>query len=107
MQFSTALLMIALLSLTPHGPRSNPPVRNPALLNMGFVCKWQEVCIRKQQRAMKRSLSYLRAEVIPRWKIGVCNRNSARGGTRKDWIGFENCLRNPAIRPQTSKLRRR
>jgi hypothetical protein len=36
----------------------------------------------------------------PVWKIQVCNRNASRNGTRKDWVGFNRCIRNPAIRSQ-------
>ena len=79
--------------------RSRPPLRNPTLLNIGFVCHWQARCIKQQQRAMKRALGYVKTYQPPAWKIQVCNRNSSRNGTRKDWIGFDNCIRNPAVRP--------
>ena len=75
-----------------------PPLRNPALLNMGFVCHWQPRCIRQQERAMQRALAYVKKYRPPAWKVQLCNRNSSRNGTRKDWIGFNNCIRNPAIR---------
>ena len=79
--------------------RSQPPLKNPALLNIGFVCRWQSGCIRQQQRAMERALKYVARHSLPAWKIQLCNRNSSRNGTRKDWIGFNNCVRNPALRP--------
>ena len=78
--------------------RSKPPLRNPALLNIGFVCQWQSRCIKQQQRAMQRALAYVKKQRPPAWKIQLCNRNSSRNGTRKDWIGFDNCIRNPRIR---------
>ena len=84
-----------------------PPLRNPALLNIGFVCRWQSRCIRTQQRAMERALKYVAKYRPPTWKIQLCNRNSARNGTRKDWIGFDNCVRNAALRPPPKRTRRR
>ena len=85
----------------------SPPLRNPALLNIGFVCKWQERCIRRQQSAMSRALGYVRKYRPPSWKVQLCNRNAGRNGTRVDWIGFDNCVRNPALRPAPTRQRRR
>ena len=82
-----------------------PPLKDPALLNIGFVCRWDNRCIAKQQKAMKAALSYVKKHRIV-WKVEVCNRNSARNGTRKDWIGFNNCIRNAAIRPTPIRSRR-
>jgi len=100
-------LILAALALGAAGseasPRS-PPLNDPVLLNMGIVCKWNERCIAKQRRAMKAALSYVTKNRVP-WKIEVCNRNSARNGTRKDWIGFNNCIRNPAIQRLASRRR--
>ena len=90
---------------TAASPRS-PPLRDPALLNIGYVCRWDNRCIAKQQKAMKAALHYVKKNRTV-WKVEVCNRNSARNGTRKDWIGFNNCIRNPAIRPVATKSRRR
>ena len=79
--------------------RAPPPLRNPALLNIGFVCRWQPGCIRQQEREMQRALRYVKKTSLPAWKVQLCNRNAARNGTRKDWVGFNNCIRNPALRP--------
>ena len=84
----------------------SPPLRDPALLNIGFVCRWDNRCIANQQKAMKAALGYVKKNRTV-WKVEVCNRNSARNGTRKDWIGFNNCIRNPAIRPAPVRSRRR
>ena len=86
--------------------RAKPPLRNPALLNIGFVCRWQTQCIRVQEKAMVRSLKYMKTYPPAPWKVQLCNRNSARNGTRKDWVGFENCLRNMALR-QPAKSRKK
>jgi hypothetical protein len=87
--------------------RSKPPLRNPALLNIGFVCRWQPRCIRTQEKAMVRSLNHMRTYPPAPWKVQLCNRNSSRNGTRKDWVGFENCLRNPTLRPPAKSRRKR
>ena len=41
------------------------------------------------------------------WRIQLCNRNASRGGTRVDWIGFNNCVRNASLQPSSRKKRRR
>ncbi|MEO7257436.1 MAG: hypothetical protein ABIW18_05925 [Sphingomicrobium sp.] len=86
--------------------RWDPPLRNPAVLNIGFVCRWQDRCITRQKGAMVRSLSYVETYRPPTWRIQQCNRNASRGGTRVDWIGFDNCVRNAGLRPSTGKRRR-
>lgn len=86
--------------------RAKPPLRNPALLNIGFVCRWQPGCIRIQEKAMTRTLKFMRKYPPAPWKVQLCNRNAARNGTRKDWVGFENCLRNPALRPPAKSRKR-
>ena len=85
-----------------------PPLKNPALLNIGFVCRWQSACIDKQNHAMRVSLTYVKKRKPPAWKVQLCNRNASRNGTRKDWVGFNRCIRNPAIRLQTKdRVKRR
>ena len=74
-----------------------PPLKNPALLNIGFVCHWQNPCIKKQLRAMQTSLRYVNTHKIQARKIQLCNRNASRNGTRKDWIGFNRCIRNSTL----------
>ena len=84
-----------------------PPIKNPAILNIGFVCRWQTSCIRKQKNAMEHSLKYVEKYDPPTWKIQLCNRNASRNSTRVDWIGFSNCVRNPALRPPPRVTRKR
>lgn len=100
-RLALAALALGLAVVWPAGAeaRTKPPLRNPALLNIGFVCRWQANCIRSQKRAMARALQYVKKYPPPAWKIQLCNRNSSRNGTRKDWVGFNNCIRNPALRP--------
>ena len=87
--------------------RAKPPLRNPALLNIGFVCRWQPRCIRVQEKAMGRTLKFMKTYPPAPWRVQLCNRNAARNGTRKDWVGFENCLRNPALRAPAKSRRKR
>jgi hypothetical protein len=107
-----ALAMLVLGSAGTHAAesqaRAQPPLRNPALLNIGFVCRWQSRCIQVQEKAMVRSLRHMRSYPPATWKVQMCNRNAARNGTRKDWVGFENCLRNTALRaPSRTRAKRR
>ena len=75
-----------------------PPLRDPVFLNIGFVCQWQERCIQKQQRAMKKAIGYTRKYKPPGWKIHLCNRRAVqRRSGRVDWISYDNCIRNPDV----------
>ena len=75
-----------------------PPLHDPVFLNIGFVCQWQESCIQRQQRAMKKALAYTRRFKPPDWKIHLCNRRAVqRRSGRVDWISYSNCIRNPAV----------
>src|SRR5688572_16254684 len=74
-----------------------PPLKDPVLLNMGFVCHWQRPCIENQRRAMWSSLKYVNRHKAPTWKIQLCNRQASRNGTRKDWVGLNRCVRNRAL----------
>ncbi len=79
-----------------------PPLRDPVFLNIGFVCQWQERCIQKQQRAMKKAIGYTKKYRPPAWKIHLCNRRAVqRRSGRIDWISYNNCIRSPALQPST------
>ena len=98
MKLKLALAALVLCSAgAAAAARTAPPLRNPVLLNIGFVCRWQASCMDKQERAMKRSLRYVRKSDPPNWKIQLCNRNASRRATRVDWIGFYNCIRNRRV----------
>jgi hypothetical protein len=84
-----------------------PPLKNPAVLNIGFVCRWDDRCIDRQKAAMRHSLKYVAKVQPPAWKIQLCNRNAGRNGTRVDWVGFHNCVRNPDLRPPPKPRKRR
>ena len=75
-----------------------PPLRDPVFLNIGFVCQWNDACIDRQKRAMKRATGYTKKYNPPSWKIHLCNRRAVqRRSGRVDWISYNNCIRNPAI----------
>ena len=59
-----------------------PPLKNPALLNIGFVCRWQGACITKQNQAMRSSLKFVRANKPPAWKISFAIGTRHRGNRR-------------------------
>ena len=80
-----------------------PPLRDPVFLNIGFVCQWQDRCIDKQKRAMKKALAYTKKYDPPGWKIHLCNRRAVqRRSGRIDWISYYNCIRSPAVQPATA-----
>jgi hypothetical protein len=82
------------------------PLRNPVLLNIGFICQWQRPCIDRQEHAMNSALGYVRRTDPPTWKIELCNRNASRRYNRVDWVGFENCITNRRVR-KPARVRRR
>lgn len=75
------------------------PLHDAVSLNIGLNCQWQQRCMSEQKRAMKRALKYVRKEQPPAWRIQLCNRNAGRRRFRVDWVGFNNCIRNVALRP--------
>ena len=79
--------------------QARAPLHDPVALNIGLNCQWQAKCIRTQQKAMKRALKYVKAKRPPTWRIHLCNQNASRKRSRVDWIGFDNCIRNAALRP--------
>lgn len=83
-----------------------PPLRDPAFLNIGFVCQWKEKCIEAQRAAMNSALAYVRAVDPPNWKIQLCNRNASRARDRVDWIGYDRCIRNPKLKKPSRRVRR-
>lgn len=81
-------------------------LHDPVALNIGINCQWQARCMTKQRAAMKRSLAYVSKARPPQWRVHLCNRNASRSGNRVDWVGFENCIRNAALKPQPGPRRR-
>jgi len=103
MTLKLAIVALALGSAGAEAATQLPPIKNPAVLNIGFVCRWQDLCIQNQQKAMRHSLKFVAKYEPPAWRIQLCNRNAGRNGTRVDWVGFNNCIRNPDLRPPPPK----
>lgn len=107
-----AFVIVAMTATAAPVAGKLPPLRDPVFLNIGFVCQWQERCIERQRKAMKGALSYVSRHRPPAWKVQQCNRNASRRAgrverERVDWIGFYNCIRNPALRRTSVVARRR
>ena len=86
---------------------ARPMLHDPVALNIGVVCQWQARCMARQSTAMRRALNYVAKRRPPQWRIQLCNRNAGRSGYRVDWIGFDNCVRNAALRAPSRTGRRR
>ena len=100
------ILAAAALGLTPAAAQSRlerPPLYDPVMLNIGFVCQWDHRCMVIQNGAMTRALKYVRKRQPASWRVEQCNRNAARKRQRVDWIGFENCIRNPGLSPPLAR----
>jgi hypothetical protein len=88
--------------------QAGAPLYNSVGLNIGLNCQWQQKCIARQHGAMKRALYYVKKQQPPAWRIQLCNRNAARTRYRVDWVGFDNCIRNAALRlPAQRAFKRR
>ena len=73
-------------------------VIHPVVRNINLLCKSQSSCTQRQWRAMQNAFAFMREKRPPVWKIEQCNRNAAKQRSRIDWIGFNNCIRNPKIK---------
>jgi hypothetical protein len=82
------------------------PLYDPVRLNIGFNCRWQQSCERRQFKAMKDARGYIAKYQPPLWRVHLCNKNAARGAARTDWIGFNQCIRNSALQPPRQTRRR-
>jgi len=71
---------------------------DPVALNIGVGCQWQLQCVARQRTAMVRALSYVERKKPSQALVHLCNRNASRGGGRVDWVGYDNCIRNPKLR---------
>jgi len=82
-------------------------LHDPVALNIGVNCQWQPRCMAQQRSAMKRGLGFVAKSRPPQWRVQLCNRNAHRGGNRVDWIGFDHCIRNGALKPPPAQRRHR
>lgn len=107
-----ALALLAWAGSAASTASARPPLYDPVFLNIGFVCQWNARCMDQQQKAMKGALKYVRKKDPPSWKIHQCNRNASRKRERVDWVGYNHCIRNEALRyvpppPRSSRRRGR
>lgn len=93
-----ALVGLALLASSGSG-LALAPIHDPVALNVGINCQWHQSCERRQFRAMNDARRYIARAHPPVWRIHMCNRNAARGPSRIDWVGFDNCIRNTGLKP--------
>ena len=87
--------------------RGRAMLHDPVSLNIGVICQWQARCMTLQRSAMTRALGYVARHRPPHWRVQLCNRNAGRSGYRVDWIGFDNCVRNPGLRAPKHPRNRR
>jgi hypothetical protein len=92
------VIAIALLGGAESATARKPPLGDPVLIRTGILCRWERRCMQKQQSAMAAALRYVERKSPPPARIQACNRNASRGSDRMDWIGFNNCIRNPRVR---------
>jgi hypothetical protein len=93
---AAAVALTTIPATEPAGAR--PKIYDPVALNIGVNCQWQSRCMARQNAAMKGAMRYVSSHKPPQWRIQLCNRNASRSAHRVDWIGFENCIRNAALR---------
>jgi hypothetical protein len=97
MRWILALALLAFGSAAAAAGR-HALLNDPVALNIGVNCQWQSRCMALQRAAMNAALSYVARHRPGRAQIQLCNRNARRGGNRVDWIGYEHCIRNPALK---------
>jgi hypothetical protein len=100
---AAAAAAIILCSVAASARAERPPLNSPALLNIGLSCRWDMKCMSAQRKAMKRALGYVGKARPPAWRVQLCNRNAGRGYQRVDWVGFDHCIRNSALRPPVAR----
>jgi hypothetical protein len=92
------MILFALVAEASGAPAA-APLYDPVVLNVGINCQWQPRCERHQLKAMKTARKFITRRHPPIWRVHLCNRNARRGTARLDWIGFDNCIRNPNLLP--------
>jgi hypothetical protein len=93
----TGFVALALLGCT-GSAHAVAPIHDPVALNIGINCQWHESCERRQFNAMNDARRYVAATHPPVWRIHMCNRNAARGPSRIDWVGFDDCIHNADLK---------
>jgi hypothetical protein len=100
-----ALAALALLTEASEA-RGTAPLYDPVTLNIGINCQWQQSCQRRHLKAMTSAHRFIAARHPPLWKIHLCNRNARRSSSRIDWVGFNDCIRNPGLTQPPPRRRR-
>jgi hypothetical protein len=98
MKRNVAFAALALIASPVEG-HGMAPLYDPVILNVGISCQWERHCERRQLKAMSHARKFIAHKRPPIWRIHMCNRNARRGPARVDWIGFDDCMRNPNLRP--------
>ena len=93
----TPVLFALALAATAVPTAARAPLHDRTALNIGLSCRWDQQCVRSQQRARRHALDYIARYHPPAWHLRQCKRNVSRGQGRVDWIGLNNCIRNPAL----------
>jgi hypothetical protein len=104
------ILAAAALAAIPlaAGAARTPVLHDGIALNIGVNCQWQPRCMAQQRTAMNHALRFVAKARPSQWQVQLCNRNAGRGGNRVDWIGFDHCIRNAALKqPASLKKRKR
>ena len=91
-------LILAMMATVDAAAQRRPPPVHPVVRNINSLCKSQDSCVQRQWRGMQAAFAYMRAKRLPVWKIEQCNRNAAKQRSRIDWVGFNNCIRNPKVK---------
>ena len=86
------------LFIAPHEAEARQS--HPVLRNIAATCRWQRACIARQEIAMRQALAFVGQRQTSVRKVELCNRNAARRNRGVDWVGFNNCIRNPKIKPR-------
>ena len=98
-----ALAAVVLVASSVEG-HAAAPLYDPIVLNIGIDCQWQQRCEQRQRSAMAAARSYIAHRHPPLSRIHLCNRNARRGAANLDWIGFNDCIRNPHLsRPRRGR----
>jgi hypothetical protein len=87
------------LFIVPDGAEGRTKL-HPVLGNIASTCRWQRACIARQEIAMRQALAFVGQRQTSVRKVELCNRNAARRGRGVDWVGFNNCIRNPKVKPR-------
>jgi hypothetical protein len=96
---ATVLILLSTLVFDAARARAVAPLYDPVALNVGINCHWEQLCERRQLKAMNTARRFISHKHPALWRVHLCNKNARRGTARLDWIGFDHCIRNPNLLP--------